>query len=116
RVADRRVLSSKLQQVAMELIDLGMLLAFGEVEFAAPEGFFGFGVLDNQLRFCRGNRFELRQKLAPAALHELGEPGIVIGEIKERTRGGEFLALKEHGCAGAKEQESRHGLQASWRR
>src|SRR5438552_16063286 len=54
--------SSQSEQVAMHLVDFGMLLALGEVEFAFAECLFGFRIDQNGFAFRAGDAWELFQE------------------------------------------------------
>src|SRR5438477_6131887 len=88
--------SAQSEQVAMHLIDFGMLLAFREVEFAFSECFLGFRIDEDRFAFRAGDAWELLEKVLATFADELRQFWIVICKIIERRRCPEFLALKEH--------------------
>ena len=88
----------------MQRVPTRMAFAFGEIEFAFLKRCFGFRVFQARRGFRTGNAGKLFQELATPLRDELCEFGIVIGKIKKRCRGCEFLALKQHGRAGAEQE------------
>ena len=56
---------------------------------------------------------KLRQELGAALAHRLDQIVAMIGEIEERGRGGEFLALKQHRNPRHQQQISGHRAQAA---
>src|SRR5439155_22857579 len=51
RIGKNWISPAQSEQITMHLVDFGMLLAFGEVEFALAECFFGFGIDQNGFAF-----------------------------------------------------------------
>src|SRR4051812_893402 len=59
-----------------------------------------------------GQVWELRLEGGAALAHLLGDLRLVVGEIKERGRGRELLALKEHRRAGDEQEQGGESLEA----
>src|SRR3954470_13180810 len=59
------------------------------------------------------NRRELLEEFGASLRHRFRELRLVIGEIEERLRRSELLALKQHRKLRLQQQESGHGAMAS---
>src|SRR6185436_11703004 len=79
-LAEGVVLAAQRQQIFVERVQRGMLLALAEVELATLEGtavcWIGQAGGHHRLR----DRRELNQELAPALPHQLGQVRVVVGK------------------------------------
>src|SRR6266850_6240123 len=80
----------------MERIELGVALAFGEIELRTGKGIEVYWVRQTRLHFRLGDAWKLAQRLRAPLTHQLGELSFEISEVKKWTRGGKLLPLKEH--------------------
>src|SRR5580698_4277901 len=99
----------------MQVVNLKMGVAFRVIEFRALEGRWVARVGEPRLHFGSSQAWELRQKFGAALTNLRGEFRHVVGEIKERTAGREFLTLKQHGSTGRKQRQRRERAQFSGR-
>src|SRR5580658_3668428 len=99
----------------MQVVNLKMSVAFRVIEFRALEGRWVAGVGEPRLHLGSSQARKLRQKFGAALTNLPGELRRVVGEIKERTAGREFLTLKQHGSTGRKQRQRRQRAQFSGR-
>ena len=76
---ENRIMSPQVQQILVQAINLRVLFSFGEIEFAAPEGFFSLRFCQVRVTIWTGNSLKLMQKLAPAFGNQPGKFRSVIG-------------------------------------
>src|SRR6218665_1069186 len=96
RFAEQMVVLPEPDQVAVQLPDFRVALAFGEVEFALSEGALIFRIRQQSGGFGGGDARELLEEFGSPLGNEFREFRIMVGKIEERARSGEFLPLKQH--------------------
>ena len=102
------VLPPHAQQIDVEGIGRRVRLPLVEVQLASLEGRLRARVVERALPHERRDARKLRQKLSAAFAHRLGQLALEVGEVHERRRGVEFLALKQHRRARSEQQQRRH--------
>ena len=99
--AEHRIVAPKFQQVLMQRHDVRICFALGMLQLALlvcrPLMRFSHGELGSRIR----DTPKLSDKLGASFCDQRSQIFVVIREVQERTRGAEFLALKQHRCAGA---------------
>ena len=96
RPGEGRVLAPQAQEVAVERDRVGVALGFAPVELAALEAVAGFRIGKPPLHLRRRDAWKLAHEGVPAVANEPRQLRLVIGEIEERRRRLELLALEQH--------------------
>ncbi len=98
-----------LGQVDARTTELAVRRALGGIELAALEGAGVGGVGERVGNVGERDARKLLEEFGASLPHELGELGLVVGEVQEGRGGRELLPLKEHRGLRPEEQEGGEG-------
>src|SRR6266702_8880001 len=93
---ENRLLAAHRQQVTMESVDGGISLPFALIEHRSAEGADVAGVGEQLLHLLAREAGKLCKKGSPPVADGACQLALVVGEIEERARSTEFLALEQH--------------------
>ena len=86
---------------------LGVALPLGRVELRPLERLRVGRTMAAVLHLGMRQAAELREEVAAAPVHQLGQLRLVVAEVEERARRGELLPLEEHRRARRQQQQRR---------
>src|SRR6266567_4642780 len=93
---ENRILAAQRQQVTMESVDGGISLPFALIEHRSADGADVAGVGEQLLHLLAREAGKLCKKGSPPVADGACQLALVVGEIEERARSTEFLALEQH--------------------
>ena len=96
RPGEDRILAPQAQEVAVERDRVAVALGFAPIELAALEAVAGLRIGKPPLHLRRREAWKLAHEGVPAVANEPRQLRFVVGEVEERRRRLEFLALEEH--------------------